>query len=239
MRSGQPDLTGVDRERAASYHTGDVIRYSRANQTVGVSRGEYATVVEIDHEQNAVTVERQRDGRQITYNPKRLVGVQLYEQEDRQFAVGERIQFTNPWKEKGIGNRDIGTITRLDDQGSIQLTLDGSQRSVSWNLNEMRHIDYGYAMTSYSAQGATVDCVLVQIDTQDSRTRQLVDKTLAYVALSRPRYDMQIYTDSREALAPALSREVTKPKALSPEEIQQYRQPSRQAPQKQPQYAVG
>jgi ATP-dependent exoDNAse (exonuclease V) alpha subunit len=79
-------------------------------------------------------------------------------------------------------------------------------------------------MTSYSAQGATVDRVLVQIDTQDSRTRQLVDKTLAYVALSRPRYDIAIFTDRIERLAPALSREVVKPKALSPAEIGQYRE---------------
>jgi ATP-dependent exoDNAse (exonuclease V) alpha subunit len=232
------DLTGVDRERASAYHTGDVIRYSRANQTVGVSRGEYATVIDIDLERNTVTVERQRDGMQITYNPKRLSGVQLYEREERQFAVGERIQFTNPWKEKGIGNRDIGTITRLDEEGHVQVTLDKSGRSVSWKLKDMRHVDYGYVMTSYSAQGSTVDRVLVQIDTQDSRTRSLVDRTLAYVALSRPRYDIQIFTDSREALTPALSREVKKPKALSPEEIQQYRQASEQTPQQQLHYAI-
>lgn len=236
--ANRQDLTGVDRQRASAYHTGDVIRYGRANQTVGVSRGEYATVIDIDHERNTVTVERQRDGVQITYNPKRLSGVQLYEQEERQFAVGERIQFTNPWKEKEIGNRDIGTITRLDEEGHVQVKLDKSGRSISWKLKDMRHVDYGYAMTSYSAQGATVDRVLVQIDTQDSRTRSLVDKTLAYVALSRPRYDIQIFTDSREALTPALSREVKKPKALSPEEIQQYRQPSEQTPQQQLHYAI-
>jgi hypothetical protein len=99
---------------------------SSPTPTVGVSRGEYATVIDIDHERNAVTVGRQRDGVQITYNPKRLSGVQLYEREERQFAVGERIQFTNPWKEKGIGNRDIGTITRLDEEGLRSLRDHGS-----------------------------------------------------------------------------------------------------------------
>jgi AAA domain/TrwC relaxase len=220
------DLTGADRERASAYHIGNVVRYGRANRTAGVELGEYATVVAIDYEQNLLTVVPQSDGRQVTYNPKRLSGVQVYEREERRFAIGDRVQFTSPWREQHLGNRDIGTITALDTRGNITVTLDRTGRQISWNLSQRPHLDYGYAMTSYSAQGATVDRVLVQIDTQDSSTRQLVDKTLAYVALSRPRHDMQIYTDSIERLAPALSREVAKPKALSPAEIEQYREPA-------------
>jgi ATP-dependent exoDNAse (exonuclease V) alpha subunit len=223
------EITGEDRKLAGAYYVGDLIRYAKANRTLGVERGDYATVLHVDHEKNEVTIERQTDGQVLTYNPRRISGVQLYERETRELAIGERVQFTNPWKDKGISNREMGTVRYLDDSGNITVHMDKTNRNVSWNLNQMSHIDYGYAMTSYSAQGATVDRVLVQIDANDSRTRQLVDQTLAYVALSRPLYDAQLYTDDQEKLDPALNRTFTKPKALSPLEIRHYRQPEEQA----------
>jgi hypothetical protein len=63
--------------------------------------------------------------------------------------------------------------------------IDGSNRRVGWNLKENKHVEYAYAMTSHSSQGATVDRVLVHIDTGDSRNRALINQTLGYVALSR------------------------------------------------------
>jgi ATP-dependent exoDNAse (exonuclease V) alpha subunit len=66
--------------------------------------------------------------------PKRLSGVQVYEQEERYFAVGDRVQFTSPWREKHLSNRDIGIITALDRHGNVTVTVDRTGRQVSWNL---------------------------------------------------------------------------------------------------------
>ena len=83
-------------------------------------------------------------------------------------------------------------------------------------------MDYGYALTSYSAQAQTVDRVLINVAAQDPRVQDLVDKTLAYVAASRPRYDAQIYTDDREGLTKALSRTHEKTTALSADQTKHY-----------------
>jgi ATP-dependent exoDNAse (exonuclease V) alpha subunit len=77
-------------------------------------------------------------------------------------------------------------------------------------------------MTSHSSQGATVDQVFIHVDTSDSRSRALIDQTLAYVATSRPRYDAQIFTDREDQLALALSRSHDNATALAPEQIQSY-----------------
>jgi hypothetical protein len=146
----------------------------------------------------------------------------LYQSEERTFATGERVQFTTPWKEQGISNREMGTVTHLDEYGIIRVKLDHSNRTVGWNLDTYRHLDYAYAMTSHSAQGQTVDRVLIHIDTGDSRIRSLVDESLAYVATSRPRHDAQIFTDNAEALARALSSRHNNSTALSPEQIDRY-----------------
>ena len=52
------DLMGADRQRAARYRVGDVIRYSKGSRAAGVVVGEYARVAAVDPDQNLLTVER-------------------------------------------------------------------------------------------------------------------------------------------------------------------------------------
>ena len=66
----------------------------------------------------------------------------------------------------------------------------------------------GYAVTSHSSQGQTADRVLIHIDTERVGEK-LVNRRLAYVALSRGRYDAQLYTNDKPHLAGALGREVS------------------------------
>jgi ATP-dependent exoDNAse (exonuclease V) alpha subunit len=100
-------------------------------------------------------------------------------------------------------------------------------RKVRWSFADHRHIDYAYAMTSYSAQGTTVDRVLLHIDTSDYRLNGLIDKTLAYVGASRAQHDIQIFSDDSRRLERSLSRETERAKALSPEQIRSYRSDER------------
>jgi conjugative relaxase-like TrwC/TraI family protein len=215
------DVTGEDRGIASSYHVGDSVRYLRGSVALGLAAKSYATVIAIDSEQNEITVKKS-DGLNVTYDPSRLRGVSIYEPEIRGFAEGDRVQFTAPWREKTISNRDLGTVTYLDNHGNIRVALDDSDRTVGWNLNENKHLDHAYAMTSHSSQGSTVDRVFIHIDTSDSHSRALIDETLAYVATSRPRYDAQIFTDDDQQLGLALSRHHENATALAPEEIESY-----------------
>lgn len=216
------DVTGEDRGVVSSYHVGDSIRYQRGSEALGLAAKAYATVIDTDSEKNLITVKRADDGKEITYNPERLRGVAIYEPEMRALAEGDRIQFTNPWKERGISNRDVGTVTYVDGEGNIRVQLDDSGRIEGWNLKTNQHIDYAYAMTSHSSQGATVDQVFIHVDTSDSKSRALIDETLAYVATSRPRYDAQVFTDNESELATALSRRHENTTALAPEEVESY-----------------
>jgi ATP-dependent exoDNAse (exonuclease V) alpha subunit len=68
-------------------------------------------------------------------------------------------------------------------------------------------------VTSHSSQGQTADRVLVHVDTERIGA-QLVNRRLAYVAVSRGRYDAQIYTNDKAQLGNALSRDVSHRSAL-------------------------
>jgi hypothetical protein len=69
--------------------------------------------------------------------------------------------------------------------------------------------------------------VLLHIDTSDYRLSGLIDKTLAYVGTSRAQHDIQIFTDDASHLHRSLSRENERAKALSPEQIREYRREER------------
>jgi hypothetical protein len=103
------EVTGADRQWAEHYHVGDVVRYTKGSHTYGLAAGEYARVVQVNAEDNQVTV-RRAHGAFITYDPRRLQGVTLYREEDRAFAVGDRVQLTAPDRERHLANRELGTI---------------------------------------------------------------------------------------------------------------------------------
>ena len=64
------NLTGADRTWAEQYEVGNVLRYSRASKETGIGKGEYARVIAVDAQENALTVLR-ASGDQTTYDPRR------------------------------------------------------------------------------------------------------------------------------------------------------------------------
>jgi hypothetical protein len=205
------EITGADRQWAAQYEPGDVVRYTRGSKTHGIEAGEYARVEHANEKENLVTVKR-KNGEQVSYDPRRLHGVTLYRETERGFSQGDRVQFTAPNRERHIANRELGTIEKIDDSGNLQLRLD-SGRALAFNIRENPHLDYGYAVTSHSSQGQTADRVLVHIDTEQAGEK-LVNRRLAYVAVSRGRYDAQVYTNDKGQLAQQLGRDVSHQSAI-------------------------
>ena len=130
--------------------------------------------------------------------------MEVYREEARELAVGDRIQFRAPLKAHQIPNGALGTITTWEnDSGQVTIALDAGS-SVSTTEVELRHIEYGYATTSHSSQGATIDRVLVNVDTEQSVA--LVNQQQFYVSLSRTRIDAQVFTNKQDELAQAVSR---------------------------------
>ena len=123
-------MTGADRQWAAQYEPGDVVRYTKGSSATGIEAGEYATVESSDRERNLLTVERE-NGEQLSYDPRRLQGVTVYRESERSFSEGDRVQFTAPDKERHIANRELGTIEHIDERGNAEIRLDsGGQARV-------------------------------------------------------------------------------------------------------------
>jgi ATP-dependent exoDNAse (exonuclease V) alpha subunit len=154
---------------------------------------------------------KKANGELATYDLRRLTGVSVYQEIQRELSVGERIQFTAPDKSLGVANRDMATIEaiRADDRLSIRLD---NNRQIEFNPNEHRHLDHGYAVTNHSSQGLTAQRVLVHADT--SVHPDLLSSRFAYVSISRASREATLFSDDMAKLGPQLGADVSKTSAL-------------------------
>jgi ATP-dependent exoDNAse (exonuclease V) alpha subunit len=141
----------------------------------------YASVVAVDPAANQLTIQK-ANGEFAKYDPRRLTGVSVYREIERELSVGDRIQFTAPDKSLSVANRDLAVIECIHTDGRVSARLDNN-REIEFNAVEHRHFDHGYAVTSHSAQGLTAERVLVHADT--GVHPDLLNSRFGYVSISR------------------------------------------------------
>ena len=117
----------------------------------------------------------------------------------------------------------MGTIESIEEDGRLRLKMDGG-RTVELDPRKHPHLDHGYAMTSHSSQGQTADRVLIHVDTELG-AKDLLNSRMAYVSVSRGRYDAQIYTNNAPTLEQELSRDVSHSPAIQQEPVAQKIEP--------------
>jgi len=125
--------------------------------------------------------------------------------------VGDRLQWREPDNKRRIANGKFVTITAVDQQ-NIEVRFDNG-RKLAMPLSEARKVDLGYCSTSHASQGSTVDRVIVNIDA--SRSAEIVNDRMLYVAISRARFDSRVYTNSIEGMRRAVARTQEKELALN------------------------
>ena len=204
------DMTGAERSWASHYEIDDVVRYTRGSKAIGIEAAAYASVVAINPAANQLTVEK-ANKELATYDPRRLTGVSVYREIEREFSVGDRIQFTAPDKSLGVANRDLAVIEAIHPDGRLSARLDNN-RQIEFNASDHRHFDHGYAVTSHSSQGLTAERVLVHADT--SVHPDLLNSRFGYVSISRASHEATLFTDDIAKLGPQLGADVSKTSAL-------------------------
>jgi ATP-dependent exoDNAse (exonuclease V) alpha subunit len=204
------DMTGAERSWASHYEINDVVRYTRGSKAIGIAAAAYASVVAIDPARNQLTVEKANQ-ELVTYDPRRLTGVSVYKEIEREFSIGDRIQFTAPDKSLGVANRDLAVIESIAPDSLVTASLD-KNRQIEFNAGDHRHFDHGYAVTSHSSQGLTAERVLVHADT--SVHPDLLNSRFGYVSISRASHEATLFTDNMTKLGPQLGADVSKTSAL-------------------------
>jgi ATP-dependent exoDNAse (exonuclease V) alpha subunit len=127
-------------------------------------------------------------------------------------GCGPRRDLRNaPANELKVPNRELGSVERIEEDRQLRLKMDVG-RAVELDPRKHLHLD-SYAMTSHSSQGQTADHVLIHVETELG-AKGLLNSRMAYVSVSRGRYDAQIYTNNASTLGQELSRDVSHSPAI-------------------------
>ena len=94
-------------------------------------------------------------------------------------------------------------MTRIDSDRCLATVKLANGREQKLDLSDPRdtHLRHAYVQTAHAAQGQTAERVLIHAD---SRSTNLVDQKMLYVALSRAKAEAMVVTDNKTQLVRAI-----------------------------------
>ena len=197
-------LTRAEAREAASYAIGDVVRFNRDYVAKGIHRAEALIISAVDPKRGRIALDA-RDGRSIDWHPRQWGAgkVEVFEPKPMELRIGDRVQFTRNDREAGRINGLGGTVTDIDAATSTAMVKLANGREQRLDLSGPRdaHLRHAYVQTAHAAQGQTAERVLIHAD---SRSTNLVDQKMLYVALSRARAEAIVVTDHKDRLVRAI-----------------------------------
>ncbi|EMV5903599.1 MobF family relaxase [Escherichia coli] len=170
----------------------------------------YHRIAGISKDDGLITLE-DAEGNTRLISPREAVaeGVTLYTPDTIRVGTGDRMRFTKSDRERGYVANSVWTVTAVSGD-SVTLS-DGQQTRVIRPGQERaeQHIDLAYAITAHGAQGASETFAIALEGTEGGR-KQMAGFESAYVALSRMKQHVQVYTDNRQGWTDAINNAVQK-----------------------------
>jgi conjugative relaxase-like TrwC/TraI family protein len=210
------DMTDPQKQNALSYHEGDIVYFRGVSKAQHIPKAAYLTIASVHDDSLTLRFE---NGRLIEFDPRRAKALNVYSQETRTIAVGDRLEWRERDNTRRISNHRQAVITKLNRR-NIEVQLDNG-RTLSMPLADARKVDLAYCVTSHASQGSTVHKAIINIDS--SRGIDLVNDRQWYVSKTRPEWDLRIYTDSVQGMRRAVARKQEKELALDVIEQRQRR----------------
>ncbi len=193
--------TTAQRKDAKQYQKGLMVQFHQNAHSF--KRGEKVEV--LGESGGAVSVKR-GDGKRSTLRLEDAEKFQVYRRESLGIAAGDVVRIT----QNGYGTETARTgrlsRARLNNGSLYQVegfTREGDIRFTNGFVvpKSYGHLAYGYASTSHSAQGKTVDKVFVAMG-QDALSA--ASREQFYVSVSRGREAVKLYTDDKQAMLDAV-----------------------------------
>ena len=197
-------LTREEARHARGYEAGDVVTFRRDYDRHGIEKGQAYRVARVDRDANRIELHTQ-EGRTIDWRLDKWGRGQAesFAEVAREFATGDRVQFTRNDRGAGRVNGATASVVGIDAEARMLTATDARGREHTLSLDQAgdRHVRHGWVGTVHGSQGATADRSMTHLESFRANT---VDAKTAYVAISRARNHAAIYTDSKEKLADAI-----------------------------------
>lgn len=166
----------------------------------------YHQIADIDKQAELITL-RDNAGNTRLLSPREAAseGGTLYKQDMITVGVGDKMRFSKSDNERGYIANSVWTVSDIAGD-SVTLTDGQQQRTVIPYRDEAQsHIDLAYAVTAHGAQGAS-ESFAIALEGTDGGRKQMVSFESVYVALSRSKQHVQVYTDNRGGWVNAMGK---------------------------------
>lgn len=198
-------MTDEEKRFARFYRTEHIVRFARDLADVGLVRDTDYKVAGLWSAGGGRQMVRLKEatGQELRWDPRttRSRSVAVFKAEERDLAVGERIQWRLATSALDLKNAERGTVEALDGTvATIRWDRGGRQQTV--DLSVHKSWDLGYAETVYSAQSKTYDRVYVLAPVASP----LVNGRNYYTAITRARFGVKLWTEDVDKLADRLDR---------------------------------
>ena len=197
------NLTDSQQRDAVTYEPGQIVEFHRMAKGVvrrGVREKRFKSGEQVGSAspgEGSVIIGKDGVEKQLPLEQARTFS--LFERERIALSIGDRIRFTKNIKHCGYKflNNELRTVVGINegkiifDKGEIVRT------------GTALHLDQGIAVTSHASQAKTVDQVIASVPV---RSFSQANEAQFYVTMSRARWAMHVFTDSRVALREAVTR---------------------------------
>lgn len=162
-----------------------------------VKRGDnYQDVVGVDRNGDLISV-RNEEGKLALLSPKELItgDVQLFRRREITVRGGDVLRFTATARDLGQAGNEKFTVSEVRENGELVMQGEQGRKVIQpAAVRAEQHIDYGWAVTGYGAQGTSRDYVISLEGTEEGR-RGLATLRAFYITASRAKEHVQIYSD--------------------------------------------
>ena len=173
----------------------------RDYRSYGLKKKTQYTVTGKDVRKNRVTVAGP-DGSEITFDPSRCVDKTTYATQEIAISVGDQLRWTRNDAQPGVRNGQVVTVEAITHDGTATLRA-ANGKTMTYDLTGQQYLDYALVSTTYGSQGKTADQVLVAVDST-------ISKEGLYVAVSRAKQKLSLYTADKEKLFKQAERSAAK-----------------------------
>ena len=197
------NLTDAQQRDAVTYEPGQIVEFHRIAKGAvrnGVREKRFKSGEQwevLRREEGAVIVKKDAVEKQLPLDQAGKFSV--FGRKTMTLSIGDRVRFTKNVRHRGqkFLNNELRIVVGID-KGRI--TFD---RGEIVRNGAPLHIDQGIAISSHASQAKTVEQVILSVPV---RAFSQANQAQFYVSMSRARWAMHVFTDSKVALRDAVTR---------------------------------
>ena len=189
-------FTAIEKTHLYNYTVGDIVRFNKAYRSMEIKRFDYATVVEIDVANESLILEKQ--GKRFSYKPETSAktkggALEIFEQEERVLAAGDKIRWTQNRKNYAIHNTDTANVLSVSGNTATIECKNGKTITLDLTKSINNHWDYAWSATVYASQGKKAKNVIAQVEGDN---KHLTHYRAFYVTISRAVNSLRLFVDN-------------------------------------------